>query len=295
MKKLQEKLQCGRKPSDEDLENYLKTFHDQSPGITIEKLTRHPTSAGCSSYELLAREIDTLPKSPQMIVDLACGSGPLTKICLGKIAEGGKVIGVDISKGELKEARKTIQSNQVTFLCERAQCLPLPDRSVDAVVCHLALMLMKPIEPVIREVARILKPGGLFAGIILARPDEGTLSYEFSKILGQFLEEKFSDLFHEGFGEARVKTKKGLLSLFPQKDWVSQNIKIEDHEFLMDNKFENLWNNLRGFYQPRILPDRDQQKLGEKIYELFKPHANSQGVVPFHLPFRLFSVRRANG
>lgn len=291
MQKLLKNLRLGKKPSEEDLEDYLKTYHDQSPGMTIDRITKYPTVAGCISYELLVREIDLLPAPPQLIVDLACGNGPLTKICLEKMAKGGKVIGVDISKGELEEARKTIQSKQVTFLCERAQCLSLPGGSVDVVLCHLALMLMKPIEPVIQEVARILKPGGLFAGIILIPPKEETVAHKFYEIVGWFLKEQFSDLLNEGIGDPRVKTKVGLQSLLPQSDWVS-NLKMEDHEFLMDDMPKNLWKNLQGFYLPRLLLVKDQQKLGEKILEFFNQNINPQGNVSFRLPFRLFSVKR---
>src|SRR5262249_59326426 len=40
--------------------------------------------------------------------------------------------------------------------------MPLPDASCDVVLSHMALHIMTPVEPVLCEVARVLKPGGTF-------------------------------------------------------------------------------------------------------------------------------------
>ena len=291
MKGLHTKLKPGKKPSEKELENYLKAYHDQAPGVTPDKITRYKTS-GPTSYELLIKEMDALPTPPQTIVDLACGNGALIKILLEKFSPKGQIIGVDMSDGELEKARKTIQSKNVKFLCERAQSLSLTDHSADAVLCHLAFMLMKPIEPVIREVKRILKPEGLFAGIVLISDKEGTLFGQFSEMVGRFLKEEFSDLLGAGFGDPRVKTKEGLLSLFPEKNWRCQEMKLEEGEFLMSDTADALWENLKGFYLPNLLSDKNRRILGKKVCELFSKYIDSQGIVPFCLPFRFFAVKR---
>ena len=91
-------------------------------------------------------------------VDLACGTGFLT----GQLAErtGGDVTGVDASAGMLAAAREScgsacrfVQADVLTWLKSQ------PARSVDVVTCGWALGYTQP-AAVVRQIARVLRPGG---------------------------------------------------------------------------------------------------------------------------------------
>jgi SAM-dependent methyltransferase len=97
--------------------------------------------------------IKTLP--PGTVLDAACGTGRYA----GMLADlGHEVIGVDQSGAMLDIARKKLPSAR--FLEGDLTALPLPGRSVDAVVCALALVHVPDLANALREFARVLRPGG---------------------------------------------------------------------------------------------------------------------------------------
>lgn len=88
-------------------------------------------------------------------LDAACGTGRHT----AKLAElGHYVIGVDSTEEMLALARQKVRSAE--FRQGLLQHLPVDDGSVDLVTCSLALTHVSDLAPVMREIARVLRPGG---------------------------------------------------------------------------------------------------------------------------------------
>ena len=100
-----------------------------------------------------------------VVLDLACGSGYLLDLIKRRQRVPITLIGVDMSSVELELARARL-GDAARLLEVRAQDIALPDASIDYAVCHLAFMLMQPIEPVIEKLGALLKPGGSFAAIV---------------------------------------------------------------------------------------------------------------------------------
>lgn len=97
--------------------------------------------------------IETLP--PGTVLDAACGTGRYSTVLAD---HGHEVIGVDQSGAMLDIARKKLTA--ADFREGDLTALPLPDRSVDAVVCALALVHVPDLSCAMREFARVLRPGG---------------------------------------------------------------------------------------------------------------------------------------
>jgi SAM-dependent methyltransferase len=93
-------------------------------------------------------------------VDVGCGTGALTATVLAS-ADPAHILGVDPSSGFLAEARTRVTDPRASFQLGDAQSLPLPDRSVDAVVSGLALNFVPNQALAAGEIARILAPGGV--------------------------------------------------------------------------------------------------------------------------------------
>ncbi|MEM7675051.1 MAG: class I SAM-dependent methyltransferase, partial [Myxococcota bacterium] len=163
------RLRDGSRPVDDDLVAHLQAVHRAHPGFTESCAWRCRNHRGLNSYEWLAG-LAASP-TPTRVLDLACGSGVLTELLLRQASSGSEIVGVDMSPDELALARARVpraeQSVEVWFEEAMAQAMPfLPDDSVDVVLCHWALTLVSPLEPVLREVARLLKPGGVFGAIV---------------------------------------------------------------------------------------------------------------------------------
>lgn len=93
--------------------------------------------------------------APTEILDAACGTGRHSRW----LAElGHRVTGVDASPEMLDLARRNAPG--VTFLRGDLTSLPLPDGAVTVAVCALALTHVPTLEPAVRELARVVRPGG---------------------------------------------------------------------------------------------------------------------------------------
>lgn len=148
------------------------------------------------------------------MLDLACGSGPLTALCRRRFGASVRLIGVDMSEHELSLARSRLRGQAVELHQGLAQELHfLEDASVDVVLCHWALTLMDPVEPVLREVCRVLRPRGLFAAIVdgdLARSP----SYErLHHLIYDFVKAEYPAYGDIDMGDPRIRSRVALESL----------------------------------------------------------------------------------
>lgn len=94
-------------------------------------------------------------RDPGVALDAACGTGRFAEFLFRR---GHQVIGVDSSPGMLAYARWRVPG--VEFLLAELGRLPMPDDSVDVIVCALALVHVADLQPVFAEFARVLRPGG---------------------------------------------------------------------------------------------------------------------------------------
>lgn len=102
------------------------------------------------------------------ILDLACGTGLNFPHLRELVGEQGQVVGVDLSPGMLNVARRLIAArgwkNVETREADAAQ-LPFPDESFDKAICSFALNIIPDYMQAIREVKRVLVPGGRFVSL----------------------------------------------------------------------------------------------------------------------------------
>ncbi|MGF1500372.1 MAG: class I SAM-dependent methyltransferase [Paracoccaceae bacterium] len=105
--------------------------------------------------ETVLARADASPGSA--VLDLCCGQGTLTAELA---ATGASVTGVDFSPTMLARAAEAVPS--ATLVEADAQSLPFEAESFDRVVCNFGLLHMPDRPAALAEVARVLRPGGLF-------------------------------------------------------------------------------------------------------------------------------------
>jgi ubiquinone/menaquinone biosynthesis C-methylase UbiE len=93
------------------------------------------------------------------VLDLACGTGAVTKKILAKIGKGGHVIGVDSSLSAIKIAKKWAAASNVDFVVADAESLYF-DKKFDAVTCQYALFFFPNAAGVLQNAKHCLKEGG---------------------------------------------------------------------------------------------------------------------------------------
>jgi ubiquinone/menaquinone biosynthesis C-methylase UbiE len=95
------------------------------------------------------------------VVDVACGTGVVTRAAAEQVGPTGSVIGVDISAEMLAVAGATPAAGApISWQEADAESLPLPDRSCDVALCQMGLMFMENRAGAVAELHRVLAPGG---------------------------------------------------------------------------------------------------------------------------------------
>jgi arsenite methyltransferase len=99
------------------------------------------------------------------VVDLGSGSGTDAFVA-ARHADGGPVIGVDMTQAQLEKARRLARAagiDPIEFREGFIEDLDLPDGSVDVVISNGVINLVADKGAVFREIARVLKPSGRMA------------------------------------------------------------------------------------------------------------------------------------
>ncbi len=103
----------------------------------------------------------------QPVADIACGTGALALALQQVVGDEGSVTGVDNNAGMLAVARA--KSPVIDWQLAAAEALPFADDSFDRVTCQFGLMYFEDRVAAIREMLRVLRPGGR---VVLAVWDE---------------------------------------------------------------------------------------------------------------------------
>ncbi len=103
--------------------------------------------------------------APHMnVLEIGCGDGTLWKENRDQIPADVSITLSDLSKGMLRDARRTVGTNDPRFSFEAFDChsIPYPDESFDLVIANHVLFYCDDISQVCSEVRRILKKNGTF-------------------------------------------------------------------------------------------------------------------------------------
>ncbi len=274
---------------------FLMSVHDGIPGITENVLSSGKSSDGRSSYEILA---DAALLRPGMtVIDLACGSGPLLALISNRIGPSGRAFGVDLNGSELALAEKRLRSCcNVEFKRESAVSLSLPDDSADAVLCHMALMLFQPLDPVLSEIARILRPGGILAGVLPGLNGGNALFSALRETLSEIVGKDISSTKRLALGNRETGNAALLKDLLSKTGNFEDSLQMVGFEVIFRDAPEILAERFRPFfYYTALLSGTAKEELRHKWTALFRNHMDGKNdVAEFRLPLSVFTIQKAN-
>ncbi len=148
------------------------------------------------------------------VLDIGSGSGTDVLIAARRVAPAGEVFGLDMTEAmreKLSATARAAGADRVRVLAGNAEDIPLPDASVDVVTSNGVLNLVPEKEAAIREIFRVLRPGGrvqIADIVVTSEPSAACRSQPqlwAECIVGATTEEEYLDYFRSaGFRQGEV-------------------------------------------------------------------------------------------
>jgi len=155
----------------------------------------------------------------------------------------------------------------------RAQTLDLPSASIDYLVSHMALMLMDDIEQVVREMRRVLRPGGQFAAIVGRTFLLGEVNDVFMRVFKPIASAALPPL---RFGDRRTGSEAGWRELL---DGSFEHVAFDNIDVPWSPTPDELWAALTDTYDIDRLDDDARQRLRSAFMDAVAHLLTGDGVI----------------
>jgi len=160
-------------------------------------------------------------KQGDIVVDLGSGAGNDCFIARHETGETGKVIGVDFTPAMIDKARSNAEVrgfNNVEFRQGDIESMPITANTADVIVSNCVLNLVPNKDAVIKDIYRVLKPGGHFSisDVVLvgALPEGLRKDAEMYAgcVSGAIQKEVYMELIHaNGFEQVTIQKEKAII------------------------------------------------------------------------------------
>jgi ubiquinone/menaquinone biosynthesis C-methylase UbiE len=133
------------------------------------------------------------------VLEIACGTGRVTKHLHGLLPSGGKLVATDLNKDMMEIAKTSNPSGNIEWQVADAQDLHFADESFDAIVCQFGYMFMPDKEKAFSESHRVLKNGGALLFNCWDKLENNVLFYTANNIINKYFPENPPVFYHIPF------------------------------------------------------------------------------------------------
>lgn len=272
-------------------EDFLNFAHARFPGMT-PKLFDIPLDASLGPATSYDRLVEIIPwtSHPLCVLDLACGDGFLCEELLAKRGNIETLLGIDASPYEIEAARYRLQGRPVDLRQARAQSLPLANACMDYVLSHMALMLLDPLDEAVREIARVLRPGGIFAAIVNARGVEGSFVEVYRGHYQRIARDHRLASFRQ-LGDPRARSADGLKEVFGTANGF-EPVHLYPCDLILRQTPDAVADIMVQSYEAYCLSDAGLRELHQLLTRDFRRFADGDGLVRCTMSLRQVIVRR---
>ena len=227
-------------------------------------------------------------RAGQRVLDVACGTGVLALAAAERVGPAGRVTGLDANVDMLTVARR--KTDRVEWREGRAEALPFADATFDAVLSQFGLMFFADRAGALREMMRVLRPGGPLAvavwGGLESSPGYGRLADLLQRLFGERVAQAFGAPFALGDPER-------LLALCAEADIRDAQVarrsgivRFPSVEALIAAEQACVWT-LGG-----LLDEHQCATLLEAARGVLRPFVGANGEIAFELPALVCLTRR---
>ncbi len=159
-------------PSKENKESYVQDLFNSIAGKYDLVNTLLSLGMDKSWRKLTVKRSELQPGGKGL--DVCCGTGMLAMELTEAAGKAGQVIGLDFSESMLAVAKQNLQTfplrDRLELIQGNAMALPFADSSFDCVTVGWGLRNVPDIQGALREMVRVVKPGGKVVSLDMAKP-----------------------------------------------------------------------------------------------------------------------------
>jgi SAM-dependent methyltransferase len=221
----------------------------------------------------------------QRVLDVACGTGVLARHAAERVGPAGRVVGLDLNEGMLEVGRR--RAPAIEWRQGPAEALPFADESFDAVVSQFGLMFFTDRVRALREMLRVLKPGGRLALAVWDRLENAPGFAALVVLLRRLFGEEMARTLHAPFclGDPEV-----LKMLFVEAGIVSPRVATHAGTSRFPSIRAWIFTEVRGWTLSDSISEAQYERLQREGENELRAFAAADGTVSFASPAHIVSA-----
>ena len=212
----------------------------------------------------------------QKVLDVACGTGVLTREAARCVGPGGAVTGLDRNDGMLAVARR--KAPDIDWQLGMAEALSFADGAMDAVVSQFGLMFFEDRRAALREMWRVARPGGRIAVAVWAALDCAPGYAAMRALLQRLFGDRIADALRMPFALGDPQT---LRTEFSEAGIPSIEIRTEDGTARFPSIESWVHTDVKGWTLADLIDDAQYTRLVRAAEEDLATYVQRDGTVAF--------------
>jgi SAM-dependent methyltransferase len=222
------------------------------------------------------------------VLDVACGTGVLAREAMGRVRPGGAVVGLDRNEGMLAVARRT--SPGIEWKQGEAESLPFADERFDVVVSQFGLMFFDDRVTALKEMWRVLRPGGRLAVTVWDALDRTPGYAAMTALLQRLFGEKIADALRAPF---ILGDPEALLSLFTEAGIPNAQIETRDGTARFPSIQSWVHTDVKGWTLADLIDDAQYDTLQRVAPVELESFVQENGTVEFRSPAHIVTATKS--
>jgi SAM-dependent methyltransferase len=218
------------------------------------------------------------------VLDVACGTGVLAIAAAARVAPAGRVVGLDVSEAMLSVAAR--KAPQIEWRQGFAEALPFDPDTFDAVVSQFGLMFFADRGAAVREMVRVLKPGGHLAVAVWAEVDRTPAYATFIELLQRLFGDAVADGLRAPFALGNTRL---LTSLFSEAGLPKAIVTTMPGTARFPTLDAFVYADAKGWLQ---LDDTQCETLMRDAEQALKTYVGPDGGVTFAMPAHIVTATK---
>ena len=223
----------------------------------------------------------------ERVLDVACGTGTIARLAAERVGQGGRVSGVDVNAAMLHVARSLPSATPIKWYESAAESVPLPDESFDVVFCGLGLQFFTDKGAALREIRRVLKPGGR---VYISTPIPNAFIEVLDQAIARHVSKEASAFVHAVFS---LNDPRELERLLSDAGFTSVATRVQARDVQLPSPREFMWQYISCTPLMAILPqsgNAQTEALEREVVAGWEPWVSGDGMR--HPQSCVFSIAR---